>query len=89
MIELIWGSSFKRAYKKAIKSTPDLEKKFWELIHIFEVDPFHPKLKTHKLSGKLKEQWAFVVEYDCRVVFEFMGKSKALLVDIGTHDEVY
>lgn len=46
-------------------------------------------LKTHKLSDKLKGLWAFVVEYDCRVVFEFMGKDKAVLVDIGTHDKVY
>jgi len=89
MIKLVWGSSFKRAYKKAVKSNPDLEKKLWKSINFFEKDPFHPTLKTHKLSGKLKGQWAFVVEYDCRVVFEFMGKDKAVLVDIGTHDEVY
>ncbi len=89
MIKLVWGSSFRRAYKKTLKSKPDLDKKFWKLISLFERDPFHPMLKTHKLSGKLKGLWAFVVEYDCRVVFEFMGKDKAILVDIGTHDEVY
>jgi mRNA-degrading endonuclease YafQ of YafQ-DinJ toxin-antitoxin module len=89
MIELVWGTSFRRAYKKAIKFNPELEKKFWTLITIFEKDPFHPKLKTHKLSGKLKGQWAFVVEYDCRVIFEFIGRHKAALIDIGTHDEVY
>ncbi len=89
MIKLIWGTSFNRAYKKAIKSNPDLEKKFWKLIELFEKDPFHPKLRTNKLSSKLKGLWAFVIEYDCRVVFEFIGKDKAALVDIGTHDEVY
>ena len=89
MIELIWGTSFKRAYKKSVKSNPGIENKFWKLISFFEKDPFHSTLKTHKLSGKLKGQWAFVVEYDCRVIFEFIGKNKVALIDIGTHDEVY
>jgi len=89
MTKLIWGSSFKRAYKKSVKSNPEIEEKFWKLLGLFEKDPFHPALKTHKLSGKLKGQWAFVVEYDCRVVFEFMKKNEALLIDIGKHDEVY
>ncbi len=89
MIELVWGTSFRKAYKKAVKSNPEIEKKFWRLIRLFEKDPFLPALKTHKLSGKLKGQWAFVVEYDCRVIFEFIGKDKVALVDIGKHDEVY
>ena len=28
------------------------------------------------------------VDYDCRVIFTFV-KNKVLLIDIGTHDEVY
>ena len=89
MIQLIWGTSFKRAFKKAIKSRPEIERKFRKSISLFEKDPFHTSLKTHKLSGKLSGQWAFVVEYDCRVVFEFIGKDKVLLIYIGKHDAVY
>ena len=51
--------------------------------------PFSPQLRTHKLSGKLGGQWAFSVDDDCRVVFEFIGEDKVLLIDIGSHDEVY
>lgn len=89
MIKLVWGSSFTRAYKKKVKTDNELKEKFWKLIKLFEKDPFTPLLKTHKLSGKLAGHWAFVVEYDCRVVFRFEGKNEVLLVDIGTHDEVY
>lgn len=46
-------------------------------------------LRTHRLSGKLKELWSFSVEYDVRVIFFFEGKDKAVFVDIGSHDEVY
>lgn len=57
-------------------------------------DPFHPTLKTHKLSGQLKGLWACSVEYDARVVFAFepdpdTGNDLIVLIDLGTHDEVY
>ena len=47
------------------------------------------QLRTHKLSGKLEGLWAFSVDEDCRVVFEFIGEDRVLLIDIGSHDEVY
>ena len=46
-------------------------------------------LRTHKLSGKLAGQWAFSVDDDCRIVFEFVGEDQVLLIDVGSHDEVY
>ena len=89
MINLIWGSSFKRAYKKSVKNDLDLKKKFIEALEIFVNEPFHPRLKTHKLLGKLKELWALTVDYDCRVIFKFLENNEVLLIDIGKHDEVY
>ncbi|CUR32545.1 conserved hypothetical protein [Planktothrix tepida PCC 9214] len=34
----------------------------------FAVNPYDPSLKTHKLSGKLKEFWSFIIDYDARVL---------------------
>lgn len=53
-----------------------------------------PELKTHKLHGQLEGLWACWVEYDCRIVFAFEpdpagGEDVIVLVDIGSHDEVY
>lgn len=89
MISLIWGSSFKRSFRKTIENNQYLKKKFVETIEIFVENPFHPALRTHKLSGRLKGLWAFSIDYDCRVIFKFMDDGSALLIDIGTHDEVY
>ncbi|MBD1846833.1 hypothetical protein H6F89_26185 [Cyanobacteria bacterium FACHB-63] len=46
-------------------------------------------MRTHKLSGKLKDYWSFSLEYDERVVFYFTEDGNAVFVDVGTHDEVY
>ena len=92
--KLAWHSSFRRAFKKAVKSNPDLEEKIFSALERMVFDPFDPILKTHKLHGKLSGLWACYVEYDCRVIFTFelsLDKKNYLivLVDIGKHDEVY
>ncbi len=90
MIELVWNPSFKSAYKKRIKTDVMLKKKFWEALALFEESPYESSLKTHKLTGKLTGLWAFSIDFDCRLVFKFIEDGrKVLLIDIGTHEEVY
>jgi mRNA-degrading endonuclease YafQ of YafQ-DinJ toxin-antitoxin module len=57
-------------------------------------DMFDPRLKTHALGGHLKGQYACSCGYDCRILFcvEADAKTKTekiLLLDVGTHDEIY
>ena len=88
-MEVSFSSTFKRSFKKRIKVSSDLETRFWQKLEQFIVNPFDPSLKTHKLSGKLKEFWSFSIEYDQRVLFYFTQENKAVFVDIGSNDEVY
>ena len=89
-MEVSFSDSFKKVFKKRVNST-EIEPEFWIRLELFINDPFDAKLKTHKLSGKLKNLWSFSIEYDLRVVFYFTKDKpkRAVFVDIGTHDEVY
>ncbi len=89
MTEIAFSSSFKRAFKKRIEGRKDLEEKFWKRLEIFKANPRDLRLRTHKLSGDLREYWSFTVEYDIRVVFQFASENRVVFQDIGTHDEVY
>jgi addiction module RelE/StbE family toxin len=89
MFEIAFSSSFKRAFKKKVAANPELETAFWERVALFKSDPFGSRLKTHKLTGKLKDLWSFSVESDLRVIFRLLDGQRALFVDIGSHDEVY
>ncbi len=91
MIEIVWDDKFKHIYKKWSKNHPDLIDQFRNRMEIFVADPFHSSLKTHSLSGILKGCWAFRITYEHRLIFKFVGKEKrkVLLIDIGTHKEVY
>jgi len=91
---LVLSSSFKRAFKSLIRREPEIASKIEGRLELLVIDPFHPSLKTHKLKGKLLGAWAFTVEYDCRIVFNFkksadLDYEEIFLIDIGTHDEVY
>ncbi len=63
MIEVAFSSSFKRKFKRKIKKDRELEKLFWKKLEKFIKDPFDKELKTHKLTGKLKDLWSFSLGY--------------------------
>ena len=78
-------------------STPHFEEKFRKLpkeiqkiaprkILIFEANPFHPGLDTHKLKGSLAMFWSFGINKQYRVLFRFLKNSEVIYYDIGTHD---
>jgi mRNA interferase YafQ len=88
------GSSFKRAFKRAVRRHPQWRGRIAKALEQLTADPFRPQLDTHKVKGELSGLWACTVEYDCRLVFEFTknstsGEEEILLIDIGRHDEVY
>jgi mRNA-degrading endonuclease YafQ of YafQ-DinJ toxin-antitoxin module len=62
MTEVAFSSSFKRAFKRRIKGNAVLEARFWERLETFRTNPFDQSLRTHKLSGRLKDLWSFSIE---------------------------
>ncbi len=90
---LIWDSSFRRAMKQRIRRDPRLRQRVEEVLAALAENPFEPGLQVHKLRGRLDGLWACTVEYDCRIVFAFEpdlpNEDAVVLIDIGSHDEVY
>ncbi len=77
-MQVSFSTTFKRSFKKRIKGNTDLESRFWQKLEQFTVDPFDPSLRTHKLSGKLREFWSFSIDYDARILFYFTEDEKAV-----------
>ena len=89
MIELILNESLLRILKKWRKKHPELVNRFQQKLTLFTDEPFHPSLKTHSLSGNLAGYWAISINYEHRLIFKFLSDTKVLLIDLGTHDDVY
>ncbi len=49
-----------------------MQEKIFNVLDELSRDPFDPKLKTHKLQGKLNGLWACRVEYDCMIAVLFL-----------------
>ena len=93
-MKIVWDNHFKRAFKKFVKKNPDFREKIINVLEDLSEEPLTPSLKSHKLTGTLEGLWACSVAYDCRIVFTFSQDEESqdsaiVLVDIGSHDEVY
>jgi len=94
MYKLVITSKFKRAFRKFARRNADLQARIEETIAAMENDVFAANLGTHKLEGKLSGLLSCSCGYDCRIVFSMKtddesGEQVVLLLDIGTHDDVY
>lgn len=94
MRTLIWGRTFVRALKRTVRKYPNLKAEVEETLRLLQEEPFATQLATHKLKGKLAGSWACSAGYDLRIVFDFVKsevqqEDDILLLEIGTHDEVY
>lgn len=72
---------FGRLYKKLPVM---IQQRAEEREQIFRANPFDPRLDTHKLHGRLKDQWSFWITGKMRILFEFDGND-VIFLDIGDH----
>jgi mRNA-degrading endonuclease RelE of RelBE toxin-antitoxin system len=84
-VEIIYLPRFVKTYKKL---SPNLQEEVRDKIELFRQDPGHPFLKIHKLHGILKKNHAFSVNYQYRIVFQYLSKEKVVLLCVGDH-EIY
>ena len=93
-MEVVWSSGFKRSFRKITKKNPQLKNQIIKVLKLLADVPFTPSLKSHKLTGNLAGLWSCSVAYDCRIIFNLSEDEKLLeivilLIDTGSHDEVY
>lgn len=85
MIEIEYSPKFAKMYKKIPMNIKRLAEKK-ELL--FRTNPFDPKLRVHKLSGKLEKYWSFSLNYQYRIIFSFVKDNHVRFHTVGTH-EIY
>ena len=91
-MKLLRSAAFVRRARRLVRKNPATGPALRAAIELLTEDPFHARLRTHKLKGRLASSWACSVAYDLRIVFEFVeheGEQAILLESVGSHDEVY
>jgi mRNA-degrading endonuclease YafQ of YafQ-DinJ toxin-antitoxin module len=93
--KLVLSKAFEKSYQKFTNKNQALKTSIAKALGKLQSDAYDPALRTHKLSGKLAAYLACSCGYDCRIIFvveKDPGNPNLeiiLLLDIGTHDDVY
>ena len=82
-LTILYLPKFVRLYQRLPKEIQKLAEKK-EII--FRQNPFDSRLKTHKLHGLLKGFWSFYINFEYRIIFEFVDENTVRFYSVGKHD---
>lgn len=86
-MQINYTKKFQKAFLKLDKRS---QEKVLNSIQIFQVNPLNQMLRNHSLKGKLLGQRAISVTGDIRIIFEeHKNYTLVLMLDVGTHNQVY
>ena len=91
---LVATTRFERAFRRSVRKNPGLQSQIETTLRRMSENLHDPRLKTHHLSGPLGGLHACSAGYDCRIVFAKQkhpktGAEVLLLINIGSHEDVY
>jgi len=87
---LLLDKTFKRTFNKFRNSLSKKDRtKLRKRFEIFRENVFDNRLRTHKLKGALSDYYACSISSSDSIVFRILDDDGVLLVDIGSHEEVY
>ena len=90
LFTLVWTESFARTARKFLRRHPDLVGVFEDVVRQLEIDPRAPRLRLHALRGKHAGTCAVSLTYEYRIVLILRITAREIvLLDVGSHDEVY
>ncbi len=88
--QLIFTAQYDRRAASFLKRHPDLEKQYLKTLQLLELNPHHPSLRLHALSGKLQGLHSISINLSYRITLELLIKDEEIIpVNVGDHDVVY
>ncbi len=87
-MKIVLSPELHNELKKLAKKDKSLTEKVRKQMALFSQDPTHPSLRTHKLSGSLKNLWSISITRKLRMTY-IVEEDTVIFTQLGTHDEVY
>lgn len=87
---LVFTQQYNRRAAKWLKKHPDLRSNYLKTLQLLELNPFHPSLRLHALSGRLAGLHSVSINLSYRITLELLiSEHDIILINIGDHDTVY
>lgn len=86
MAQFEYSNKFLKKFGKASKK---IQAQVEERLRIFSSDQFNPILNNHSLHGEYTGCRSINITGNWRLVYENKGDNHYLLIDIGTHPQLF
>ena len=87
---LVFTEAYNRNAARWLKRHPDLKPQYLKALQLLQVNPFHPSLRLHALSGRLKGIYSISINLSYRITLELLIQdAEVVLINIGDHDALY
>ena len=88
MNKIVETKSYSKRASKFLKKRPEIIKQYTKVIKLLQIKHTHPSLRLHKLSNGL---WSVSINMSYRILLTLKVQEDGtiILVDIGSHDDVY
>lgn len=88
--QLIFTDQYNSRAAKFLKRHPDVESQYAKTLQLLELNPLHPSLRLHRLSGKLDGLQSISINLKYRIVIEMIvTDTEIILINVSDHDAVY
>lgn len=72
------------------QAAPELKSQYGKALALLEINPHHPSLRLHALSGRLHGLHSVSINLSYRMTLELLMQDQQIIpVNVGDHDEVY
>ena len=88
--QLIFTAQYEKHAARFLKRHPELEKQYLKTLQLLELNPHHPSLRLHALSGRLQGMHSVSINLSYRITIELLIHDNEIIpINVGDHDVVY
>lgn len=88
--QLIFTEQYNTRAARFLKRHPELEKQYLKTLQLLELNPQHPSLRLHPLSGRLQGLHSVSINLSYRITLELLIRDQEIIpINVGDHDVVY
>ena len=80
----------KKRAARFLKRHPELEKQYLKTLQLLEMNPHHPSLRLHSLSGRLQGLHSVSINISYRITLELLIQDEEIIpLNVGDHAVAY
>jgi mRNA-degrading endonuclease YafQ of YafQ-DinJ toxin-antitoxin module len=88
--QITFTDEYDRRALRFLKRHPNVEKQYVKTLELLALNPHHPSLRLHALSGRLAGMHSVSINLSYRIKLELLIHDQEIIpVDVGDHAAVY